>query len=137
MSCVLRISGANLNLEALLRALPIKPYRSWNKGDPRTRRSIKSRIHADSGACFDVSGAGFDEFQRQQQDATAFLVENCVILQEISVFPGVEYSRLDFAIDSGPYPVHSDVLSLQFLRAAAAACVSVELSHYPSTANED
>ena len=137
MSCVLRISGVNLDLAALLQALPIKPYRFWKKGDPYTQHSPKGKIHTDSGACLDVSDAGFDEFEKQQQDATTFLVENRATLQVIAAFPGVECSQLDFAVELGKRYIHSDVLSLTFLRAAAAACVSVEVSHYHSTARED
>ncbi len=136
MSCVLRVSGINLDLGALLQALPIRPYRSWNRGQPYTRHSTNSKIHSDTGACFNVSGAGFDNFEQQQDDALTFLTEHRVALQRLASFPGVEYSQLDFDIELGQAYIHSDVLSLGFLRAAAEACVSVELSHYRPAEDE-
>ena len=136
MSCVLRVGGENLDLAALIQVLPIKPYRVWNKGEPYTLRSSNSKIHTDSGACFDVSTAGFDNFEKQQQDALAFLTEHCATLQQLASFPGVDYSQLDFAIELREAFIHSDVLFQPFLRAAAEARISVELSHYPAAKGE-
>jgi hypothetical protein len=130
MPCVLRVTGGNLDLTALLESFPVKAYRTWRKGEPRVPAAPNSKIHADFGACFDVSTAGFDEFSKQQKDATEFLSSNRSSLQLLTSSPNVEHAQLDFGIDWGASWIHSDVLSPAFLRAAADAGISVEISHY-------
>ena len=130
MPCVLRVSGKNLDLNGLLEGSPLKALRTWRKGEPRIPSAGNGKINADSGACFDVSAAGFDEFAKQQQDATSFLSANRSSLQQLFSSSGVEYAQLDFGIDWSTSWVHSDVLSPAFLRAAADVGVSVEISHY-------
>lgn len=130
MPCVLRVSGKNLDLHALFEGVPLKPFRTWCEGEPRVSGSTRSKIHADSGACFNISTADFDDFAKQQEDATNFLSLNRSSLQQMISSPSVEYAQLDFGIDWSTSWIHSDVLSPAFLRAAADAGVSVEISHY-------
>jgi hypothetical protein len=136
MPCVLRVGGSALDLNALLESFPLKAFHTWRKGESRVPASPNSKINADSGACFDVSSAGFDEFAKQQEDATNFLGSNRVSLQQLIKFPKVEYAQLDFGIDWGASWIHSDVLSPAFLRAAADAGISVEISHYRQSEGE-
>jgi hypothetical protein len=130
MPCVLRVTGKNLDLNALLEKFPVKAYRTWRKGERRVPAAANSKINDDFGACFDVSGADFDDFARQQEEATHFLSSNRSSLQQLTSFPGVECAQVDFGIDWGASGIHSDVLSPAFLRAAADAGISVEISHY-------
>jgi hypothetical protein len=136
MPCVLRVSGKNLDLSAFLENFPVKAFRTWRKGEPRVPASPNSKINADFGACFHVSSAGFDEFAKQQVDAISFLSANRASLQQLTSFPNVEFAQLDFGIDWGGEWIHSDVLSPTFLRAAADAGVSVEISHYRKSGDE-
>lgn len=71
MSCLLRVSGKALDIEALLSSLPLIADRHWKKGDPR--RVAKSS-HESSGANFLVSDADLDEFGKQVAEATPFLL---------------------------------------------------------------
>ena len=48
-------------------------------------------------------------------------------------FKGVQDVTLDFGIALRDVMIHSDILPLRFLKAAAESGVSVELSHYPCT----
>lgn len=137
MPCVLRVSGKNLDLNALLDEFPLKSFRTWRKGELRVPSAPNSKINTESGACFDVSAADFDEFAKQQEDATRFLSSNVSSLQQLTSFPGVEYAQLDFGVDWVCASwIHSDVLSSAFLRAAADAGVSVEISHYRQEESE-
>ena len=70
MSCILRISGAGLDIEALLLHRSLVPNRTWRKGE---ERAIKGKAHSDNGVSFVASDADFDEFERQLTDATEFL----------------------------------------------------------------
>jgi hypothetical protein len=136
MPCVLRVSGENLDLNALLEAFPVKAFRTWRKGERRVPNAVNSKINTDFGACFDVSDGDFENFAKQQEDATHFLKSNCLALQQLTSFPGVEYAQLDFGIDWGASGIHSNVLSPAFLRAAADAGVSVEISYYAQAVDE-
>jgi len=136
MSCVLRVSGTNLDLDALLESFPVRAFRTWRKGEPRIPASPDSKVNADFGACFDVSLADFDEFAKQQEDATNFLVSYRSALRRLASFPGVEHAQLDFGVNGGASRAHSIVLSPAFLRAAAGAEVSVEISYYPLPEDE-
>jgi hypothetical protein len=136
MPCVLRVSGKSLDVNALLDRSSLKAFRTWRKGEPRVPASANSKINVDSGACFDVSTADFDEFAKQQDDATNFLTSNRSSLQQLISSSGVEHAQLDFGIDWGASWIHSDVLSPAFLRAAADLGISVEISHYPQEEGE-
>lgn len=46
MSCVLRVSGKNLDLDALLQSFPVKAFHTWRKGEPRVPTAAKSKITA-------------------------------------------------------------------------------------------
>lgn len=93
MPCILRVGGKNLDLDALLESFPVKAFRTWRKGEPRVPAAPNSKINADFGACFDVSTAGFEEFAKQQEDATNFLSSNRTSLQQLTSFPNVEYAQ--------------------------------------------
>lgn len=136
MSCVLRVSGAHLDLDALLESFPVGAFRIWRKGEPSIPASLNTKVSADFGACFDVSVADFDEFAKQQEDATNFLVSYRSSLQRLVSFPGVEYAQLDFGINGGASWAHSVVLLPAFLRAAADAGIAVEISHYLLSGDE-
>jgi hypothetical protein len=61
MSCILRISGESLDIDALLSRHNLTPDRIWKKGEPRT---LKGKVHSDCGANFLASDADLDEFDR-------------------------------------------------------------------------
>lgn len=131
MSCVLRISGKTLDL-ARIGVLPVRPYRSRKIGDPYVPGNPKSKIHEDSGACFDVSQAGMDRFAAQQDDATAFLRKHSGWLRKFVAGQDVDTAQLDFGVEASGAWIQSMVLQPAFLRAAALAGVSVEISRYTS-----
>ena len=128
MSCILRVSGKNLEIGALLRQLPFAPYRIWCKGSVD---EIRKKVSVDSGAAFEIRGADLDEFDLQIEDATAFLEKHGASLKAMTEFPGVEYAVLDFGIEvRDEYVVYSDCLPATFIQAAATSGLDIELSHY-------
>jgi len=131
MSCILRVFGEQLDVEALLAKVTLKPDRIWRKGEPRFKIKPNGQVNEQSGVTFVASDANFHEPAKQLEDATRFL-EDChdeiVLLVE---FEGVEHATLDFGIELRDVAVHCDCLSPRFLRAAASAGIEVELSHYP------
>jgi hypothetical protein len=128
MSCILRIYGESLDIDALLSRYSLVVDRSWKKGEPRT---FKGKFHLDSGANFLASDADLDEFDRQVKEATEFLELHAPVIAEMVAFPGVENAVLDFgiALHEG-YMAQFSYLPPQFVQLAARAGVGLEISHY-------
>ena len=131
MSCILRVFGEHLDVEALLSKVTMKPDKIWRKGEPRFKTKPNGRVNEQSGVTFVASDADFLAPDKQLEDATRFLEEfhdEIVLLVE---FEGVDHATLDFGIELRDVAVHCDFLSSRFLRGAASAGIEVELSHYP------
>jgi hypothetical protein len=137
MSCILRISGDHLDIEALLREVLLKSDRIWLKGQRRFPDNPNSKISDTSGASFVASDADLCDFDRQVTDATKFLKANLGSIRKMKVFPGVESLTLDFGIELRDAATHSDFLPPDFLKIAADSQVTVELSHYPCSQHEE
>lgn len=133
MSCILRVSGAELNVDALLSIVDLRPDRIWRRGEPRRASRPEGRRYDDSGTTFVASDADFDEFGQQLDEATGFLETHCCQITSMASFEGVQNATLDFGIELRDVAIHCDTLPPRFLKAAAAAGISVELSHYPCT----
>jgi hypothetical protein len=131
MSCILRVSGEFLDTRALLDGIHLEPYRIRQKGEPRVKSSPNGRLNESSGVNFVVSDADFRDFDVQLLDAIGFIGRNRRCLEFIRDFPSVDWFALDFGIELRDAAIHSDILTPEFLLAAASVGVSVELSHYP------
>ncbi|MFZ6749354.1 hypothetical protein [Undibacterium sp. Ren11W] len=134
MSSILRISGEALEVDELLSQYPLPAYRIWKKGEPRI---IKGKFHCDSGACFLVSDADFDDFSRQVADAIEFLNIHASSIAQMSSFSGVQDADLDFGVSiyQGHYTQFS-YLPPKLIQLAASAGIGLEVSHY-GCSNED
>lgn len=131
MSCILRVAGAELDVDALLHIVDLKPDRVWRRGQPRRTSKPEGKRHDDSGAAFVASDADLHEFAQQLDEATGYLEMHCRQIAFLASFEGVQHATLDFGIELRGVAIHSDILPVRFLKAAAEAGVSVELSHYP------
>ncbi len=135
MSCILRISGESLDVDALLSQDTLALERVWKKGEPRT---IKGRFHSDSGATFVASEADLDEFDRQVKEATGFLEAHAPVITRIVAFPGVQSAVLDFgvAITQGNVTQFS-YLPPRLIQLAASCGIGVEISHYACSEDDE
>ena len=128
MSCILRISGEALDIDALLLHRSLAPNRTWRKGDART---IKGKVHFDSGVSFVASDADFDEFERQLTDAAEFLETHTSEVASMAATPGVKFATLDFGVS-----LYEDSVAQfcsfpqKFVRLAASAGLGLEVSIY-------
>jgi hypothetical protein len=125
---MIRISGEALDIETLLLHRSLAPYRTWRKGDERT---IKAKIHSDSGVSFVASDADFDEFERQLTDATEFLETHASEVASMAATPGVKLATLDFGVS-----LYEDSVAQfcsfppKFVQLAASAGLGLEVSIY-------
>jgi hypothetical protein len=135
MSCVLRIGGVQLDVEALLHRVALSAYRVDRKGSPRRLRNRgvfeESTIHGD------VSDADFADLAKQVADAIRFLEANAEAVRAAVRFPGVGRATLDFAIASKDVAIDSSYLPPDLLRIAGELGVGIELSTYPPAAVND
>ena len=135
MSCMLRIGGDTLDIDALLSLHPFEINRLWRKGEPR---GSAGKVHTNSGASAVVSDAEFEEFDLQVGDATAFLETHGPIVAQAACFPGVDYAVLDFAVALRMgYLSQSSCLPPRLIQLAALAGIGLEISHYPCSADEE
>ena len=136
MSCMLRIGGASLDIDALLSQYPFTVNRVWRKGE---HRSSTGTVHARSGASVVVSVAEFSEFELQVRDAAIFLQEHGNMVAQAACFPGVENSVLDFAVElQEGYATQYSYLPPPLIQLAAISGIGIEISHYAcSNSNEE
>ena len=107
MSCVLRMSAANLSIDGLV------PYRVENGTEH-----------------FQVSEAGFNDVKSQIVDAVTFLRANQEHLQNAMGQPGAN-GVLDFAVEWREVAVQCDGFPADLVREAGRLGLALEFSHYP------
>ncbi len=135
MSCMLRIGGETLDIDALLSQSALDFYNVWRKGEPRNGGS---KVHARSGATMVVSNAEFEEFDLQVKDAIAFLELHGTALAKVASLPGADHVGLDFAVSirEGFFTLCS-YLPPRLIQLAALAGIGIEISHYPCSDDDE
>ncbi len=128
MSCILRISGEELNIEEMLQASSLTYDRIWRRGETR---SITGKLNTHSGVQFIVSEADFEEFAIQQSDAIKFLRKNIDIILKMAEFPNVQNKVLDFGVSITEDNVAvMSYFSPEFINLAAKCTLGIEVSCY-------
>ena len=128
MSCILRISGEELNIDKMLQSSSLTYDQVWRKGEPC---SIVGKLNTHSGVQFVVSDADFEDFIIQRSDAIKFLEKNTDAILKMVQFPNVQNNTLDFgvSITEGNVAVMS-YLSPELIGLAAKCGLGVEISCY-------
>ena len=85
---MLRIDGADLDIDALLQEIDLVPESFYRRGDPKFSKRPGAGKNEKSGAGFLVSEAGFDDFEGQKSDAVVFLKKHNQTLSRIISWPG-------------------------------------------------
>lgn len=86
-----------------------------------------------SGAHVVASDADFDQFARQEAEATDFLRNHFEQLRRLRTFPGVESVTLDFGIERRNVYLQCDSLSPELIAAAGSLGLGISLSTYPGS----
>lgn len=135
MSCILRCSGDQVDIQTLLAQTSLPIHSFWQKGTPRSPSHTDSKAHTTSGLRIVVSHAEFEEFYQQIQDATIFLQTHHEALMRLTTFPGVTDAELDFGVALAP--PHWKTYRLPHLLTALAANYNITLciSIYPTEAD--
>jgi hypothetical protein len=131
MSCILRIGGETLDVDALLSCCTLTVDNSWRKG---TLRGMGSKVHSTSGATFVASEADFEQFKTQVDDVSEFLRAHMAEISRLASFGGVDHATLDFAVS-----LYKDSITKfcylppELVRSAASAGLGLEVSYYASS----
>ena len=132
MSCMLRASGDDFDVDAFLASCELEPIAVYHRGEPRFPASQpEGPRNSRSGVNFEASGADFSELALQMEEALAFLRENEPFLARLRDCPGVEVLVLDFGAEIHPPGWCSFNFRSELLLAMGALGISLELSVYP------
>jgi hypothetical protein len=136
MSCILRVSGTELNIKSQLK-IKLVPDSTWERGTPVLSNKPDGKKHSNSGARYVVSEADFDEFQVQKSDAVEFMEQNNSELIKIMNLPGIEGGCLDFGIYYRDVPVQCDYFPPELVLLAGRLGLGIELSQYPPDEDDE
>ena len=132
MSCMLRASGANFDVDLFLKDCGLEPVRVWHKGERKAPNSETNlRTSAASGVCFEVSDADFSELNSQFVDAQIWLTKNRDEVIRLVQFPDVEGVSVDFGAEIRPPGWRSFSVPPALTSLVGALGVDLEISVYP------
>lgn len=136
MSCILRVSGSTLDVDALLIHPSLSIQRYWRKG--QTYVIDPKRHHTDSGIQVVASDAEITELTLQVAQATNFLRENGAAIAVLTRTPGVESAELYFgvALLEGNVAVMFEA-PRELVRLAATAGLGINVSTYLTSADDE
>ena len=134
MSCILRISGENFDVDAFILKSQIVPYKTFYKGSPRLKTKPDGEKNKYSGCAIEVSKAEFNDYEQQVTDAIIYLTDNKDKFQYISSTTEIQHSVLDFGIgyDINKF-TQTHHVPVELLRIVADLGISIELSIYQPT----
>ena len=126
MSCVLRATGSDFNVESFLDESTFAPCNVFLKGE------LKAKNHAweTNGLTLDVSAASFNNFIGQIHDAIKFLKENKRELVRLRNFNGLEEMSLDFGVERKNGFLQSSFFPPDLIALAGELGMGLELSIY-------
>jgi hypothetical protein len=129
MSCILRVSGKDFDVDQILKESGLKAYKIYRKGE-LSERKTEGEFNSDSGFAIEVSKADFDKLAVQIEDAINFLKVNQQSLTIVGKAPGKDYYLLDFAFHKRDVAVQYDYFPAELLRLAGNLGIGIELSCY-------
>jgi hypothetical protein len=135
MTCVLRVFGATLSIDDLLKLIPLQPSAIWRAGEARlSPKTLNMPSHQDSGFNVTVSDRGMDDLFGQIEDAIGFLRSRDTMMNKLMNYPGVENLELDFGLarrDGGAMiSIH---LPLNLISEACKFRLSLTISQYETS----
>ena len=131
MSCILRASGSNFDVDCFLSQNLFKIDSLWRKGDKKFPQLASSKINQTSGIRILVSDADFSQLKTQIEDATVFLSKNLESIKNLVCYSGIEHVVLDFGAEISPPGWASFTFPVKILTLAGEAGLPLCMSVYP------
>lgn len=132
MSCVLRASGKDFEVDDFLKGSSLKALVVVHRGDARVPGSTSGSSHECSGMNISVSTREFSDLSGQIEDAIQFLSENRQELRRLRDFSGVEGIALDFPIEDRDVVFQRDTFPNKLLVLMGDLGVGLTVSRYPA-----
>lgn len=137
MTCILRASGTDFDVDAFVAGSALTPHSIWRRGGSRyPQASPGGDRHDTSGLRILVSKAEFSDLSLQVADAVEFLQQHHDAVGALAANEGVTYACLDFGAEMSPPDWASFTFPPELLSLAGAAGVAVCLSVYPVDVDE-
>lgn len=138
MSCMLRVGGYNLDIDALMDATELEIDSFWQKGCRRFPKSESNQeVNSSSGLRIVVSDADMSDVPVQMEEALVFFQEHRQRIEQIGSYPGVDWIVADFGAEIRPPGWSSFCFPAELAAIIGAVGVSLELSVYPTDDSED
>lgn len=140
MSCILRFSAPDCDIDAIVSNLKLDVYGVYRQGEPK--QILRLGVYGNSGLQIVASEAEFDEFQKQVSETTAFIKANLPELlklgQQAQDLPGSHF-LFDFGINTRMYEVgvQCDYFPAELVRLIGTVGAGIELSQYPPPSEEE
>ena len=128
MSCVLRVSGRDFDVDSFLNELALKPLVVSHRGE---QQYPGSRVEERSGMNLSVSEREFSDLPGQIEDAVRFLKQNAKELERLRDFQGVERIALDFPVQDRDVAVQRDTFPPELMSLMGTLRISLAISRYP------
>jgi|ERR1700733_13053113 hypothetical protein len=132
MSCVLRASGANFDVDEFLKTSSLDALTAFHRGELQFPSSSVTRKSESSGMNVSVSTREFSDLRGQIKDAIEFLSKNDRELRRLHDFPGLERMDLDFPVEDRDVVYQRDAFPHKLLSLLGGLGIGLIVSRYPA-----
>jgi hypothetical protein len=132
MSCVLRASGTNFDVDEFLKTSSLDALTAFHRGAvqfPTSSVTFKSEY---SGMNVSVSTREVSDLRGQVKDAIEFLSNNDRELRRLRDFPGLQRMDLDFPIEDRDVMYQRDAFPHKLLSLLGELRIGLIVSRYPA-----
>jgi hypothetical protein len=132
MSCVLRASGTNFDVDEFLKTSSLDALTAFHRGELQLPSSSVTRKSDCSGMNVSVSTRDVSDLRGQIDDAIVFLSGNDRELKRLRDFPGLQRMDLDFPIEDRDVVYQRDAFPHKLLSLLGGLCIGLIVSRYPA-----
>ena len=132
MSCLLRASGANFDVDEFLKVSSLDALTAFHRGAVQFPTSSVTRKSDYCGMNVSVSTREFSDLSGQVEDAVGFLKENDRELRRLRNFPGLERMDLEFPVEDRDLVFQRDAFPHQLLSLLGGLGIGLIVSRHPA-----
>lgn len=132
MSCILRASGSNFDVDEFLKVSSLDALTAFRRGAAQFLASSVTRKSDYSGMDVSVSTREVSDLSGQVDDAVGFLKENDHELRRLRDFPGLERMDLDFPVEDRDVVFQRDGFPHQLLSLLGGLHIGLIVSRHPA-----
>ncbi len=132
MSCVLRASGTNFDVDEFLKTSSLDALTAFHRGELQFPSSGVMRKSECSGMNVSVSTRDVSDLRGQIEDAIEFLSRNDRELRRLRDFPGLQRMDIDFPIEDRDVVYQRDAFPPKLLSLLGGLRIGLIVSRYPA-----